>query len=176
MSSLETVYQQRKEVLKAEGLAKKFRYEQIHLQTTCDFCLWYFWKLKHSKLDVSTCASLRDRRATCAVAEVLVSTCAYLRDRRATCAVAEVLVSTCAYLRDRRATCAQLDYLCLTCAYLSYLCLHVHSCCIESLPVHTFCTCGMITLSNINLLVFQKWFHYLGMHSFLQKICSNVQK
>ena len=80
-----------------------------------------------------------------------------------------LLVSTCAYLRGRRATCAQLDYLCLTCAYLRYLYLHLHSCCIGNLPVQTFYASGMISLSNINLPVLKKWFHYLGTHSFFQK-------
>ena len=87
-----------------------------------------------------------------------------------------LLVSTCAYFRGRWATCAQLDYLCLTCAYLRYMYLHLHSFCIDNLPVQTFYTSGMISLSNINPPVLKKWFHYLGMHSFLQKKCRNVQK
>ena len=87
-----------------------------------------------------------------------------------------LLVSTCAYFRGRWATCAQLDYLCLTCAYLRYMYLHLHSFCIDNLPVQTFYTSGMISLSNINLPVPKKWFHYLGMHSFLQKNVETSKK
>ena len=100
-----------------------------------------------------------------------------------------LLVPTCAYLRSRWATCADLDYLCLPVLTLGVGGLHVHSwttcvlpvhtwgiciyiCilfCIDNLPVQTFYTSGMISLSNINPPVLKKWFHYLGMHSFLQK-------
>ena len=67
-----------------------------------------------------------------------------------------LLVSTCAYFRGRWATCAQLDYLCLTGAYLRYMYLHLHSFCKDNLPVQTFYTSGMISLSNINLPVLKK--------------------
>ena len=73
-----------------------------------------------------------------------------------------LLVSTCAYFRGRWATCAQLDYLCLTCAYLRYMYLHLHSFCIGNLPVQTFYTSGMISLSNINLPVLKKMISLLG--------------
>ena len=151
-------------------------YKEIEMETnTCANYLWFLLVL------VATCKCLPV--FTWGIGELHVetwTTCVYLclhEKQESYMWTLGLLVSTCVYLRDRRATCAQLDYLCLTCAYLKYLCLHLNSCCIESLPLHTFCTCGMNSLSNINLPVSQKNVSPLGNVLILEKNkCRNVQK
>ena len=62
-------------------------------------------------------------------------------------------MSTCVYLRERKATCGLWDYLCLPVFTWGKAQLHVNTwtTCVDlCLPVDTFSTCGMISLSYMS--------------------------